>query len=269
MDFVAFSLGYINMYWYGLIIGLALIVGLIITKLSTKLYNEHFEYVIEMIVWSIPCSIICARIAYVIEEFDYYKINLDKICYIWQGGLSIYGALIGFLAVAIWYLRKHKLDLWRWLDIMIPAVIFGIMVLQLANFMLQFSIGLPLGADLPNDHALAEYVEYQYRPSGFEGYLYFQPVALYQGMVEFVIFLFVMLLILFNRWINLCAKGTIFLLGIFLTALSRFIFGFMYLGMNKDMFLESAQWIAIVVMCAVCLVYMKKRLYKVSGKVRV
>ena len=43
--------------------------------------------------------------------------------------------------------------------------------------MMQFSLGTPLGLDIPNDHSLAEYVEYRYRPTGFEAYQYFQPVA--------------------------------------------------------------------------------------------
>ena len=54
-----------------------------------------------------------------------------------------------------------------------PAIVFGLVILQITNFMMQFSVGTPLSVDIPNDHTPAEYIEYKYRPSGFEGYLYF------------------------------------------------------------------------------------------------
>ena len=60
--------------------------------------------------------------------------NISQIFCIWQGGLSIYGALLGFLATSIVFLRKYGYNLWLWFDLMMPSILFGLIILQLANF---------------------------------------------------------------------------------------------------------------------------------------
>ena len=101
MEFVAFYLGDINIYWYGLIIVFALLIGLGISKIMFKLYGEKFSPMWDLLIFIIPVSLICARIFYVIIHLDAYMSNIGQIFCIWQGGLSIYGALLGFLATSI------------------------------------------------------------------------------------------------------------------------------------------------------------------------
>lgn len=259
MEFVAFYLGNINIYWYGLIIVFALLIGLIISKILFKIYDEKFNPMWDLLVWIIPVGLIFARIFYVFMHMEVYISNLSQIFCIWQGGLSIYGALFGFLITSIVFLRKYGYNLWLWFDLMMPAILFGLIILQLANFMMQFSLGTPLGLDIPNDHSLAEYVEYRYRPTGFEAYQYFQPVALYQAFFYSVIFIISILALLINKKYKILANGTIFLFSIILMAIIRFCIGFMYFSVNKDMLLYPMQWIALVVMVITIFIYIKKR----------
>ena len=125
MEFVAFYLGDINIYWYGLIIVFALI-GLGISKIMFKLYGEKFSPMWDLLIFIIPVSLICARIFYVIIHLDAYMSNISQIFCIWQGGLSIYGALLGFLATSIVFLRKYGYNLWLWFDLMMPSILFGL-----------------------------------------------------------------------------------------------------------------------------------------------
>ena len=266
MNFIAFSLGNLNVYWYGLIICTAIILGLIITKLNTMIYHEDFAHIITLMIWAIPCSVLGARAIYVLQHFDTYRENISSIFALSQGGLSIYGALIGFFAVLFFYLKRHKLAIYRWLDILVPAIILGIAILQIGNFMLQLSIGTPIGFDVPNDHKLAEYVEFEYRPSGFEGYQYFKPVAFYLSMANFALFILAVVFTLLNKWLKFLSDGTIFLGSIFCIALFRFIFGFMYLTLNKDVFLECEQWIALIVMIFIAILYFTKRFLNAKSK---
>lgn len=259
MEFVAFYLGDINIYWYGLIIVFALLIGLGISKIMFKLYGEKFSPMWDLLIFIIPVSLICARIFYVIIHLDAYMSNIGQIFCIWQGGLSIYGALLGFLATSIVFLRKYGYNLWLWFDLMMPSILFGLIILQLANFMMQFSLGTPLGLDIPNDHSLAEYVEYRYRPTGFEAYQYFQPVALYQAFAYSIVFMISVLCLLINRKYKFLAEGTIFLFSVILMAIIRFGIGFMYFSVNKDMLLYPMQWIALTVMIATVFIYVVKR----------
>lgn len=259
MDFVAFCLGNINIYWYGLIIVCSLLIGLVISKILFKIYGENFSPMWDLLVWMIPAGLIGARIFFVIMHIDVYASNLIQIFCIWQGGLSIYGALFGFLMTSIVFLHKYDYNLWLWFDLMMPALLFGLTVLQLANFMMQFSLGTPLGLDIPNDHSLAEYVEYRYRPTGFEAYQYFQPVALYQAFAYSIVFIISILVLLLNRKYKFLAEGTTFLFSIMLMAIIRFCIGFMYFSVNKDMLLYPMQWIALTVMIMTVFVYIAKR----------
>lgn len=263
MELVAFSYGFINIYWYGLVILLAILCGLIISKFFFKIYNEEFKPIWDLLLWAIPSSLICARIAYVGIHMENYLHNWERIFCIWQGGLSIYGALIGFFLVGIFYLRKYGYNLWRYFDLLMPAILFGLMLLQIANFMMQFSVGMPLGLDLPNDHSLAEYVEYRYRPTGFEAYQYFQPVALYQAFAYLIVFFLMSLILLCNKKFRLFAEGTIFLYSIVLLAIIRFALGFMYFSVNKDILLYPIQWVALIVVFITLGLYWSKRLHKI------
>lgn len=166
---------------------------------------------------------------------------------------------MGFLATSIVFLRKYGYNLWLWFDLMIPSILFGLIILQLANFMMQFSLGTPLGLDIPNDHSLAEYVEYRYRPTGFEAYQYFQPVALYQAFAYSIVFIISVLCLLINRKYKFLAEGTVFLFSVILMAIIRFGIGFMYFSVNKDMLLYPMQWIALTVMIATVFIYIVKR----------
>ncbi len=261
MGFIAFSLGSIDIYWYGICVVVAILVGLFIIKLNTKLYHESFEPIIDMTVWGLPCSIVMARIFYVLLNWNNYSNHIAQIFCIWQGGLSIYGALLGLLGSACIYLKYHKMDIWYWLNIITPAVVFGLMVLQIANFTLQISVGTPLSPDLPNDHRLAEYIEYKYRPSGFEGYLYFRPIALYQAVALFVIFVLTAVMSIVGRFCKSLANGSIFLVAVFLISAARFALGFDYLSMNKDELLYPAQWVALLGMGVAVIVYLLKRFF--------
>lgn len=129
---------------------------------------------------------------------------------------SIYlWSIIGFSSNKYSFLRKYGYNLWLWFDLMMPSILFGLIILQLANFMMQFSLGTPLGLDIPNDHSLAEYVEYRYRPTGFEAYQYFQPVALYQAFAYSIVFIISVLCLLINRKYKFLAEGTVFYLVLF------------------------------------------------------
>lgn len=258
MDFVALSIANINIYWYGTIMAAALVVALAITKLNCKFHHEECMPFVKLFVWGIPIGLIGARLVYVMQNFSSYK-SFASIFYICQGGLSIYGASVALCILCIVYFKHNKLNAWYWLDLLIPAIMLVITVMQITNFIMQLSIGVPLSPDLPNDHSLAEYIEFKYRPTGFENYQYFQPVAFYQAMISFGIFIFTVLLTIINRFWQFLAHGTLLLMVIFLVALARFITGFMYFTVDKVELINATQWVAIAFMCLAIIGYIAKR----------
>ena len=70
------------------------------------------------------------------------------------------------------------------------------------------------------------------------------------------------LLTFVNKFFKLLNNGTIFLLALFLVALSRFTLGFLYFSVDRDVLLYPVQWIALVVMILSILFYIGKNFYR-------
>ncbi len=267
MSFTAFSLGFIDVYWYGISVSLAIVCALIIAVLAARFDGESCLPIVDMTLWGIPSALVGARLVYVLMFWHDFAAASGRIFAVWEGGLSVYGAAAGFLISAVIYLKRHGLPVWHWLDILSPGMALILMLLQLTNFIMQFSVGLPLPVDMPNDHSLAEYIEFHYRPSGFEDYLYFKPVALYQAAAQCAVFIIVSLLFLLRKhWQKLYADGTLFLLMMLALSAVRFVFGFMYLSMDNDVWASWVQWLSLLGMGCVIIVYIGKRVISANRK---
>ena len=92
---VALSIGNIDIYWYAIIITFAIIVGFIWAKVNNGKYNIKYDDVFDLSLFMIPIAIISARAYYVIFNLDYYLKNPIEIFNLRNGGIAIYGALIG------------------------------------------------------------------------------------------------------------------------------------------------------------------------------
>ena len=129
------------------------------------------------------------------------------------------------------YSLVQGVSAWHWLDLLVPAFLVAIAVHELGIFGMQLTMGSPFPPDLPNDHTLAEYVEYRYRPMGFQDMLYFFPIALYQAGLQLAVFVLVALAAFVDgRFLHCLRPGCLFLLGLGLAAAVRLGCGFFYLS---------------------------------------
>ena len=92
---IAFELFGLEVRWYGLLIGLGVMVALALAYFNCKKKNLSFDLLTDGFLIAFPCAIIGARLYYVAFEFDRYRNNLIDIFNIRQGGLAIHGGLIG------------------------------------------------------------------------------------------------------------------------------------------------------------------------------
>lgn len=89
-----------NIAWYGVIIGVGIFLGLALASYRAKKYKVKTEIIYDFILIALPVAIICARAYYVIFEWEKYADNPIKIFAIWEGGLAIYGGILGGLLTA-------------------------------------------------------------------------------------------------------------------------------------------------------------------------
>ncbi|WP_196593905.1 prolipoprotein diacylglyceryl transferase [Pectinatus sottacetonis] len=256
------EIGTIHIYWYGITVSFSIIVGMVITWLNVVKRKENFSVIIDMLLCTIPAGIVCSRVIYVFFHWPEFSYNIYNIVMLNKGGMSVYGAFAGLLLGTLVYTYVSDRDFWFWLDVLTPGMIAGLMVNQIGNFCMQNTIGSPFPISVSSNHALAVYLQFKQRPAGFENYLYYRPVALYQAGALGIILLYSIALTYMQVIYNKISYGTIFLSAIILATGCRFYFGFMYLSTHIDISLHTGQYIALLIMaaCGIIYYYRKKKI---------
>ena len=88
---VAFSIFGLSVYWYGLLIGLGLLLAVSYGIRQTKKNGLSQDDFLNMLLIAVPVAIVCARLYYVIFSWDAYKDDLMSVFVIRSGGLAVYG----------------------------------------------------------------------------------------------------------------------------------------------------------------------------------
>lgn len=141
LDKVAFSIFGVDIYWYGVIIAIGLTLGLLVTLSQAKKTGQDTNFYIDTVIICTFVSILFARLYYVIFSWDYYKNHLDQIFSIRNGGIAIYGAIIGaVLSCYIMCKIKHK-NFFKVADTFSFALIIGQILGRWGNFVNREAFG--------------------------------------------------------------------------------------------------------------------------------
>jgi phosphatidylglycerol---prolipoprotein diacylglyceryl transferase len=251
LDPIAFSLGPIQVHWYGVIIGSGLALALYLAIREGNRRGLPKDTFADLMLWAIPIAIISARIYYVIFEWDYYKHNLSAIPAIWNGGIAIHGALIGSVVTAYVFAKKRGISFWKLADIAAPSIILGQAIGRWGNFMNQEAHGGEVTrAFLENLH-LPDFIINQMYING----TYYHPTFLYESIWNLAGFIMLLLL----RRVNL-RRGEMFLTYVIWYSIGRFFVE----GMRTDSLmlgsLRMAQMIsiALIIVAAAIWIYRRK-----------
>ena len=127
--------------YYGLIIGICMILAVILCLREAKKTKQKPDDYIDIAMVSIIAAIFGARIYYVIFEWDRYKDNLLSIFNIRQGGLAIYGGLIGGILAGYIVTKVKKLNFWQCADVASLGILVGQIVGRWGNFFNREAFG--------------------------------------------------------------------------------------------------------------------------------
>lgn len=137
IDPVIFSLGPLQVRWYGAMYVIGFLVGGAILKhlCDKKFWPLPKEAIDKYITWIIIGMFLGARIFYTfIYNWDYYSENLGDILAVWKGGLSFHGAVVG-MCIATWlFAKKHNLHFFQIADSMAVAGSPGLFFGRMGNF---------------------------------------------------------------------------------------------------------------------------------------
>ena len=142
---VAFSIGSFQVYWYGLIIATGLILALVYAHFSAKRYNVDGSKLMNCVFAGIITGIIGARLYFCIFKWDYYGSHPLEIFWIHEGGLAIYGGIIGALLGGLGVAKIQKMKFMPILDITMVGFLIGQGLGRWGNFFNQEAYGTPTG----------------------------------------------------------------------------------------------------------------------------
>ncbi len=131
---VAFEIFGRPIYWYAIIIASGFLIAVLYGLRRSREFKLSDDNIMGMLTVAVPLAIISARAYYVIFEFDMYRDNLISVLYIWEGGIAIYGAIIGAILGAYIYCRYTKMSIVRFLDIGALGLMIGQAVGRWGNF---------------------------------------------------------------------------------------------------------------------------------------
>lgn len=211
---VAFSIGPVPLTWHGIFSALAIVVGFALTLPEARRRGLDEDQVYTLGLWAVFAALIGARLFHVVDHWDFYAANPIAILAFTNGGLSIYGGLLGGFVVGGIYAWRTRLPIRSTFDSAAPALILAQAVGRIGCLINGDVHGAP--ADLPwaityvHPDALAPRL-------GVPGH----PYPLYEIILNLVVFG-----ILWRLRTRLTAPGMLFLIYAIFYALIRLFLSF-------------------------------------------
>ncbi|WWY82155.1 prolipoprotein diacylglyceryl transferase [Pediococcus pentosaceus] len=236
---IAFNLGGIQVHWYGIIIASAVVLATILAVQEAKRRRIDPDSIYDLILWALPVAIITARTYYVIFEWGYYQNHVDEIVRVWDGGIAIYGALIGAGIVVYLFCRANWIPVWLMLDIIAPVLIMAQGIGRWGNFMNQEAFGRITSLAFLQSLHLPHFIIQQMLIDG----AYRQPTFLYESLWDILGFIVLMSL---RHKKHLFKQGEVFLSYVIWYAFGRFFVE----GMRTDSLMllgiRVSQWLSVI-----------------------
>ena len=213
-DPILFAFGPFAVRWYGLLIVIGALLAAFIGTIEARRKREDPDHMWNLLIWALIFGIIGARIYHVLSTpsgghrgFNYYffeqpltnvsffgmVIPFPSALMIWEGGIGIFGGLIGGVLAVIIYCKRNQLNAWRWMDIMAPGVLLAQAIGRWGNYFNQELYGPP--TDMPWGILITN-VNQRIPPyndlTAFPLTTTFHPVFLYESLWNFIGFVLLM-----------------------------------------------------------------------------
>ncbi len=213
---LALTIGTVDIYWYGIIMSLSILAGIFVVISVSKKYFKDIsdDMVFDLSFELIIAGIIFARLYYVLMDYKYFIRFPYEIPAVWNGGISIQGAIIGGIIAGFIYVRRHNLSFLRLADLFSFGLVTGQILGRWGNFFNSEAFGLP--CNLP----WKLYIPYSFRPLEYKEYEYFHPTFLYESILN--IFVLIIMFLMLSK-IKERKDGIIFFSYIIMYSVVRFL----------------------------------------------
>ncbi len=168
-----------EIYLYGIVIAFGFLLAILYVRKRAKEFGTNFDLITDAILFAVPLAIICARIYYVAFQWEHYKDDPISALYIWQGGIAIYGGVIGAILGLILFSKLRKQKLTPYLDVMALGLLIGQCIGRWGNFFNREAYG-----EIIYNHFFLRMGIEKIPDSGI--FQYWHPTFLYESLWNFV-----------------------------------------------------------------------------------
>lgn len=137
---VAFTIGSLDIYWYGLVIGIGMLLALVFAFSKARSFGIDDDKMVDVILLTTFCAIICARVYYIAFAPFKYESIWDMIN-LRDGGIAIYGAVIGAFVFGYIFCKWRKIPPLPMFDLAAMGFLIGQGVGRWGNFFNQEAFG--------------------------------------------------------------------------------------------------------------------------------
>lgn len=215
IDPIIFNIGHFALRWYGLIILVAMQVGIWLTAREAERKGFKKDDFYGAAIWIIVAGLIGARLFHVLDHWSHeYAADPIRALYIWQGGLAIWGAIVGGVIAGALVAWRYGWRLPKLLDAAAPGLVLAQAIGRIACVITGDAMGKPtsgpFGFAYTSPNALVPQLN-----------VYYTPMPVYELVINLAIFALLWQLRKRN-W----ADGTLFLVYLTLYSVERFFLAF-------------------------------------------
>jgi phosphatidylglycerol:prolipoprotein diacylglycerol transferase len=185
---ILFEIGGFPVYTYGLLLAAAYLLGLQFALIRARSRGLDANRVMDLGIWIIVSALVGAKLLLLIIDFDKFSGNPEELLNLARSGGVFYGGLIAAVAVALWYLRRHRMPIWTVTDVFAPGIALGHVIGRLGCLFAGCCFGRP--TDVP--WAITFHNEFAARNVGTPLGIPLHPTQLYEAGAELLILLFLL-----------------------------------------------------------------------------
>lgn len=215
---ILFEIGGFPVYTYGLLLAAAYLLGLQFALVRARRRGLDPNRVMDLGIWIIVSALVGAKLLLLIVDFDTFSSNPRELLNLARSGGVFYGGLIAAVAVALWYLRRHRMPVWTVTDIFAPGIALGHVIGRFGCLFAGCCFGRP--TDVP--WAITFHNEFAARNVGTPLGIPLHPTQLYEAGAE----LLILFVLLFTERRGRYFPGRTFWTYMLLYGISRFIIEF-------------------------------------------
>ena len=122
---ILFEIGGFPIYTYGVLLAAAYLLGLQFALVRARSRGLDPNRVMDLGIWIIVSALVGAKLLLLVVDFDTFGRNPRELLTLVRSGGVFYGGLIAAVAVALWYLRRHRMPMWTVTDVFAPGIALG------------------------------------------------------------------------------------------------------------------------------------------------